>query len=381
MCLFDKGIELFDGDKKDRSESDYSYLNRSSRSKHVNIRSELEKWFNNYPTEHSSSILSPFRSKDNIQHKSAFFELFIHELLLKLGCLIECIHPKVDGKQTQPDFLVKSKNGELFYLEATVCFGEKEEQQKRNNLVNDLYDRLDRKINSPDYFLVIHLTESSKMLPKMSDLAGLINKSLNNLNYEDIVEKHKESETYLELFQYRKNDWDILFGVIPKLQYRGCKGIKPIGIEFIPRHIVKNREAIYKKLDKKAGKYGKMKYPYIIALNLVCPDEPEDDDIHGALFGEEIVGINRLKNNGLWCFKNGKMSNSRVSGVLISTSLRPDNLKNNKIRLYHNPWAEKKYSSELTSLNHIIVKEEKIINKDGRSLLEVFGLPEKWPWS
>ena len=72
------------------SEPQFAYLNRSARLEANLIRALLEAWFSRYPPAEAADLRARFRSSNDLQHHSAFFELFVHELLLKLG-----LHPQI----------------------------------------------------------------------------------------------------------------------------------------------------------------------------------------------------------------------------------------------------------------------------------------------
>src|SRR5436190_15863405 len=116
MQLFD---EIFRTDLGPASyaESEYSFLNRTARSDFARVREVLEEWFTRYSPIERADLSARFRSDINHQHQAAFFELFLHELLLRLGCQIT-IHPKIPGTSKVLDFLAKPQNAQPFYVEA-----------------------------------------------------------------------------------------------------------------------------------------------------------------------------------------------------------------------------------------------------------------------
>src|SRR5659263_296580 len=71
-------------------EKTFSFVNRSARPAVDAIRMVLEDWFARYPSADQPSLRRRFR--DNFD--SAFFELFIHEWLLRAGARVQ-VHPEV----------------------------------------------------------------------------------------------------------------------------------------------------------------------------------------------------------------------------------------------------------------------------------------------
>jgi len=119
MRLFDNIVRSYLGPAQ-YAEPKFRYLNRSGRIEVDRIRQELERWFSRYPNAGKRDLRERFRSTSNSNHQSAFFELFLHELLLKLGCMVE-IHPETNtGMRKRPDFLVKPPKVGRFYMEARL---------------------------------------------------------------------------------------------------------------------------------------------------------------------------------------------------------------------------------------------------------------------
>jgi len=99
----------------------------------------------------------------------------------------------------------------------------------------------------------------------------------------------------------------------------------------------------------------------VLAINLMA-DSLEESDIVEALTG--VWGHQRVK---------------QVSAVLLASWLMPISAAHAAIGLFHNPNAERPYSGVLTTLPQGFTEEGKIRMVTGRSLGDVFGLPEGWP--
>src|SRR4051812_46909014 len=115
MDLFDN-IERQDKGPARHLEDSFSYYNRSARVGIAKIRAQLQEWFERYPRSDEAELAARFRA----DFQPAFFELFLHELSLRLGLEVT-VHPDVgDGMSTRPDFLL-SEPGGTTYLEARVA--------------------------------------------------------------------------------------------------------------------------------------------------------------------------------------------------------------------------------------------------------------------
>src|SRR5271165_4841623 len=104
MLLFDQIVRTETRARR-QNESDFDYLNTSARAGITAMRDLLENWFERVPDAAKADIRGRFRNRREVQHKSAFFELFWHELLRSCGYGVD-IHPALEGAATNPDFLV-----------------------------------------------------------------------------------------------------------------------------------------------------------------------------------------------------------------------------------------------------------------------------------
>jgi hypothetical protein len=140
------------------NEPTFEYYNISARRPVAALRDIVEVWFQHYPSDGQTDLRSRFRSRKNAQHQSAFFELYLYELLISMGFDLS-LHPNMDGEATtHPDFLV-SKNGQLcFYLEATLVLPP-EEKTARERMIAQVHDSIN-KIASPNFFISIQLNET-----------------------------------------------------------------------------------------------------------------------------------------------------------------------------------------------------------------------------
>ena len=121
MHLFDDFERVDEGPGK-IGESLYKYLNRSARPRATQGRELCERWFGDYEKSASAEELKrfvgAFCSRAAKQHYAAWFELLIHQILIRLGYLVK-IHPDLAGSERHPDFEAQS-DGSRFLVEATV---------------------------------------------------------------------------------------------------------------------------------------------------------------------------------------------------------------------------------------------------------------------
>jgi len=100
----------------------YEYCCRSKNDAHERYCKFWEECYQKYPQVEKHRVKRDFQSRRNETHLSACFELFLHELLIRLGFKVE-VHPeKPEFGADKPDFVAsKPANGE-FLLEASCVF-------------------------------------------------------------------------------------------------------------------------------------------------------------------------------------------------------------------------------------------------------------------
>lgn len=367
----------------------YEYLNRSARPSMNRVRDLLEGWFSNLPSDAKNEIKSRFRSSDDIQHQSAFFEIYLHALFSKLGFQIE-IHPEIPGQTTHPEFLVLKEEKPVFYIEATLASGPIEDKaaDKRENVV---YETID-KMNSPNFFIGVKVHGSPNTPPPGRKWRAFLENWLSELDPDAIDEKRK-SDALKDLPSTTLNHdgWTITFQANPKPpKTRGKPGIRPIGIRFLGFEKLKEDEYIRNAVKEKATKYGHLDFPYVIAINVLSIFS-HDQMVMNALFGKEGFesypklgggSDHRLIRAPNGAFRGPKgPQNTRVSGVIICKNLLWENIFSKNPVLWYNPWASLPLDQDFWIFPQHVPNSEKtrIELKSGRKVGDLFGLPEGWP--
>lgn len=373
------------------NEPTFVYLNLSARSAFVAIRGLLEEWFYGFPEKSKKDLRSRFRKKDNHQHASALFELFLHQYFRQLG--YEMVpHPEVQGERTHPDFLARRNGADCFYLEATVpqIRNPRPGDQSRMGQVHEALQRID----SPVYFLWVDHFGYPTATPKMSSLIREVEEWLRSLDYEEIQTIVRESDYVDRLPVLRLDAGEMILNIrpIPKSErVRGQSGIMPVGV-FGPgkAQMVDTVTGIRKAGQSKSKKYGDLSLPYIVAMN-VLEQFARRYSVLDALFGREAIrhtgyldGSEKIESvrepDGLWLNNKGPL-NTNISAVLIFFGLTPWNLATVESVLVENPFALRAFTNELPMKRIVgdvstgklseVVEEQNIEN--------VLKLPSPWP--
>ena len=366
---------LFDNIKREYqgpalyAEPQFRYLNRSARPQAVSIRDTLERWFCRYSEgQTKKDIMGRFRSGDDSQYRSAFFELLLHELLLQLNCKVE-LHPPLNGTTNRPDFLVNPITGSPFYLEAAIVSDESDKEAAARARLNVIYDALDR-LDSPDFLVGMKISGVPFSLPPARQIRAFLGRNLASVDADEIalIWKTKGIDA-VPRWPISGSNWKIEFFPYPKKpEARGKQGSRTLGTFIQPRaRDIDSVSALRDTLLEKARRYGELNLPYVIAVNALTDFPVDSDDVWGALFGNE----------GVWTGSSGPRY-TRLSCVVIARVLEW-NVSNAPVCLYHNPWARFVYDSCLTNLPQARMLNDEIKWIGGKLLGELLHLPPNWP--
>lgn len=390
MKLFDD-ITRTERRPKRENEPAFAYCNISARRAVTAFRDLVETWFQRYPQEGRKDLRARFRSTIDAQHRAAFFELYLHELLFSMG--FECdIHPNLaDGTLAHPDFIV-SRNGQpCFYLEATSALPSQDETAKER-MIAQLYDSLN-KMESPNFFVAVEMNGTPTSSPPGKRLRRELKQWLSTLNPDDLRHKLEVGGfDNLPSFEWSYNDWSISFLPIAKSPaLRGKPGVRPIGMTLPTKaKAIDSHSSIRRAIISKATKYGDLTLPFIVAVS-VFDIFADDIDVMDALFGQEAVqvalGPNGVQHhrlirqpNGAWFGPQGPQ-NTRVSAALIAVNLSPWAMASNTPILIHHPYASKPISPEIWPLAQQAINMETHCMDEipGKSACDFLALPTPWP--
>lgn len=389
MPLFDQIVRT-EARPRRQNESSFDYMDSSARPGICAIRGLLENWFEHLPDAANADARARLRSRDEVQHQSAWFELFWHELLRCSGYGVE-IHPAIADVTTHPDFLLMRNGVPQFYLEATLAMPPGDAAADRR--LAELHDTLDR-MNSPDYFLEFQYRGSPEGNIRGRSLRERLERWLQQLNFEEISRLY-QNQNYgaVPTLTWPEQGLSVTFTPIPKgPQFRGQPGARPVGAVMpMEMRLLRTHDDIRIAVEGKATKYGALDLPLVVAVNIM-DDFCEDLDVWNALFGEEqLVAIRQVDGqwrdewgprvpNGAWHGRSGPR-NTLVSAVVVTHQLSPSNLRTHTVELIHNPWAAHPLSAESLQLAQrtVTVPSGQIHRQDGMSAADLLGIPEPWP--
>jgi hypothetical protein len=325
-----------------------------------------------------------------VQHNSAFFELFWHEVLRSCAYEVE-IHPVLQDVATNPDFLVLRKGVPQFYFEATLAMPPGNLGADRR--LADLHDTLDR-IDSPDFYLEIQYRGSPEGNIGGRVLRERLERWLQERDFDEICRSYQDGNyEVIPSFTWAEQGLSMTFTPMPKgPEFRGQAGVRPIGV-VMPTvgRMLRTHDDIRAAIEGKAEKYGALELPLVVAVN-VMDDHCDDVDVLNALFGEEQVVAMRQPNgqwrdewgirvpNGAWRGPAGPRK-TLVSGAIVTNQLSPSNLGASAVDIIHNPWAAHPLPQDALPLSQqsVSLPDGHIHRREGERPADLLGITEPWP--
>lgn len=357
----------------------FEYLNASARVEAARVRDVLEDMMTRYPEANRAELTRRIRSRGERLHRSAVFELILHDLLLRHGFHILEIEPELPNGRA-PDFLVEAADGIRFYLEATIAWGEAAADPGADRRMMDALQAIDD-VTSPNFFLSLHTRGTPARQVAMGRLRRDVQAFVDRLDYDAVVDA-VENNRPTPVYQAEIEGLHILIEPIPK-NLRGQGGGRAIGGRMLPGGVVRPHEAIASAIRGKAGRYGELDLPYVVAVNAL-ETYANRESVIDALFGTEAVVVRRdghewVRNpDGVW-YGRGGPTNTRVSAVLSTERLSGWDIGQRSLRLIANPWAARPLPGILLGVEVKRVENERLVTTPGATLAELFELPEGWP--
>lgn len=305
-------------------ETTFEFLQRGGRKEAVEIREWIESWFQTIPDNRKKGIEKRLKSKHFKQFLGAMFELEVHEIFRRLGCVIE-IEPELPGGGTI-DFHVADISQE-FYVEATVCGigqGALHSNENEYDAVEKLRKHLKRLHSNLRLSAKGELKKSlgKEFIKQFQDL-------LDTHSPEEVRNIHKEHSSKLGSWllstEFREGDWVLEGRLRPAFASSGTgKVLGPARTEYID-----GVEPITTALKKKVKDWKERKikdHIFLIGIN-VCHSDSFSDDPEQAIFSPGIPsGVEGNFREYLSC----------VDGVIVFYNATLGNERSAPVRLYKN---------------------------------------------
>lgn len=229
--------------------STFEFYDNSAIEEFVTARDKLNCWFSNYPDIEKKQLRREFQSNFD----SAFFELFIHELFIRLGFTLT-VHPTVLSSTNKPDFLAKKGEVEI-YLEARLATDESNEDRSLKSKRELIYDTINQLI-CPNYWISI------EEIDFLSNNQAKLNKIKKFLQYE-INQRELQWGVTISGDYYRREENYISYideniKIVVSLFPCSIERSRPIGSYLGGSFMGGCEESIRSAIKDKAYKYGNL---------------------------------------------------------------------------------------------------------------------------
>jgi hypothetical protein len=146
----------------------------------------MEDFLSRYPAAHREELRHRIRQMDDMAHLAAFFELAIHEFLLRAGCQILEVEPAIEGTAKFLDFLVRDAAGNDFFVEATLAVGTSREDAAAERRLQEAYTAIDS-VKSPDFLPSVETAGAPEQPVSLRKLRSRLERWLRTLNYDEVA--------------------------------------------------------------------------------------------------------------------------------------------------------------------------------------------------
>lgn len=373
-----------EGDREGEAPSDhlvgrFDYLDASARPEAERVRDLIEAWVDDYPEDHRPEMVRRLRSRSDGLHTSAFFELFLHALMLRRGFAILAIEPVMPNGRA-PDFLVEAPDSTRFYLEATLATGMDDVAVGADRRMRDALQAIDA-VDSPDFFLHLHTRGTPDKPVAVKRLQRSVRSFVDGLDRAQAV-LEAEAGRPAPVWQHDEHGAHFMIQPVPKNAPR--PGGRAIGSRMIPAAIVQPNLAIRSAVEGKAGRYGQLDIPLVVAVNALEEFAGPQDAVD-AMFGTVAVVvrengdlIQRRNVDGAWRGRGGPV-HTRSSALLVVERLSGWSVAQRTARLIINPWAQNPLPQIPLGIEISHVVDDRLVTEPGLPIRELFELPDDWP--
>lgn len=307
----------------------------------VKYRKDLRSYLNQYPRGNNRNDLERrLRSYTESGFYSACFELFLYQLLVSRSKKV-IPHPALPNITTHPEFEV-THDLCSFFLEATLAL-ESEEYQAQEYRLRELVDTL-RDVKGGMILWAQPATHLPSDFP-LDSVREFLGREVDRLNATDI--QLPKTVTFETIFHDQSVVID--FEVMDDNQEGSESVVQAWGSP--QARVITTHHRIRRRVGVKAGKYGEMTIPYVIAV-WPRPEFPLfKETALNALYGDRqvhlsrklggIVGESRAWNGAFNTVVEGNLLNRQVSAVALYCERFLASSYSRQLYIYHNPYATK----------------------------------------
>ncbi|WP_156223672.1 hypothetical protein [Pseudactinotalea suaedae] len=382
--LFDD-FKRTDATPATHQESSFEFLNRVAGDYWEHPRALMQEWLDRIPSaQEYDDLRQRFRSRDDEQFRSAFLELYLHEILVRAGYAVT-IHPEVQGTGRRPDFLAE-RDDLRFFVEA-IAPGSTPAKRAAAQRRAVLFDTVNR-LGDPNFMLWLDELEEGASPPASARLRKDLRRWLAELD-PDAPWKADAAPTH----RWQHDGWAVTFRAVPKKpETRGMRlNDRAIGVYgHTGVDLIDDAPAIKKALASKHQEYGDLGAPFIIAVGTYIHDK---DRWHSsnAMYGHVAVRIGEAPDGSMvtrevrqpdgYFGTPPEWTNRNVSGVLLVNQLMPYYVQRAETTLWRHPNPAHQLPEALGLPGDTLSLAESTLVEESspNGADEFFGLPEPWP--
>lgn len=305
----------------------------------VEYRRELSGYLSKYPRgKDKNNLKQRLRSYTESGFYSACFELFLYSLLSSRGKEV-IPHPVLPNVSTHPEFEIVHDLCN-FFLEATLAL-ESEEYQAQEQRLRELVDAV-RDVSGDVFLWAQPETDLPADFP-LDTVRDFLSREVDKLNATDL--QLPKTLTFETAFNGRSVVID--FEVMDANQEETESVVQAWGSPEAKE--VTTHRRIRRRVSVKAGKYGEMTIPYIIAVWPRTEFALDRETALAALYGDvqvhlstksgAIIGQSRAWNGAFSTLVKGNLLNRQVSAVALYRERFSISSYNRQFYIYHNPYA------------------------------------------
>jgi hypothetical protein len=374
-------------DNSDRTpingESQAAYLRASGRAEARKVRKALDDLLSIYPESDREQLVTRIRSDDDVAHTSAVFELTICGILVAQGFSIEAVEPNLETKASRPDFLVRSPQGQRFYLEATLATGETDTDRRTRRRFEAAIGSLDS-VQSNDFWLDVTPRGNPNQPIRLRQLRTKVERWLGTLNYEAVRSAWPDGE--LPILEHEESGFSVELKPIPRNDRSSPRSGGAIGVQMGAGWSRSPGQVLKGSILGKAKQYGSVDLPLVIAVNALDHHGGEYDTL-AALLGQEVIhysiesGSSRTDRDwdGVWTSPNGQPRRASVSAVWVFDTLSAWRLAAVESRIVFNPFARLPLGGICFGLDEYRPVGDALKLHVGSSVAQILNLPDGWP--
>ncbi|MCC7427592.1 MAG: hypothetical protein IT557_11850 [Alphaproteobacteria bacterium] len=339
------------------------------------VQPMIDAWLARYPESHRNNLASRFRRDDTDAFRTAFFELALHELVIRADCTVLEIEPTLRGTARKPDFLVRHPAADECYIEATTVAADRDPE-------DELIWKINKACKGWTFRASIDFDGDLKRPFSHKEPIKAINEWARKIENEYKTISSEMVGLYVDRNEMRLQIGQCDLRLTPEFGLQA----KPSGAFahfIIPRTKQVNRaDRISKALVDKGRHYkGGIDRPFIVAVNDL-DFASQGRFTEEALFGPVVFWFDRGTSNagserlrgGLWN-RPGGASYTRISAVVSFDHLDPWNIRSARARVIHNPHASRPLPRLNLGIEEHVQGPSGWRTHEGRALRELLAEP------